>query len=67
MMGYQTAVVTAPAVEPVSLVETKLALRVDAADEDTLISGLIIQARRDAERMAARSFVNRTMALLLPG
>ncbi len=67
MMEYQIAVVTAPAIEPVSLEETRLALRVDASDEDSLLSGLIAQARRDAERMAARAFINRTLAMLLSG
>ena len=50
----------APAVEPVSLAEAKLHLRVDADDENGLIDGLITMARRQAELISRRAFVTRT-------
>lgn len=52
---------TAPTVEPVSLAEAKLHLRVDADDENALIDGLVVVARRHAEMISRRSFCTRTL------
>jgi len=54
--------VTAPTVEPVSLQEAKLHLRVDAdvTDEDALIAPLIEPARDYAETFTHRAFLTQT-------
>jgi uncharacterized phiE125 gp8 family phage protein len=54
-MGLSLA--TAPATEPVTLSEAKLHLRVDVSDDDTLITALIIAARRMAEQHTGRALV----------
>ena len=48
--------ITAPAVEPVTLLEAKLHLRVDHADDDTLIAVLIKTARQQAEHRTGRRY-----------
>jgi uncharacterized phiE125 gp8 family phage protein len=50
-------VYTAPAVEPLSLTEAKLYLKVDHTDEDTLITALVKAAREVAEHYTRRSFI----------
>ncbi len=52
--------ISAPAVEPLSLAETKTYLRVDAVDEDAYISGLIVTARMWVEKRIARAFITQT-------
>ena len=49
--------VIAPAVEPVTLAETKLFLRVDNEEEDTLIAMMIASSRRKAEQYIRRSLI----------
>jgi uncharacterized phiE125 gp8 family phage protein len=55
--------VAAPASEPVSLTEAKLYLRVDHANDDTLISDLIIAARMTAEGWLKRSLITQSWKL----
>lgn len=49
---------TGPAVEPVTLAEAKAHLRVDTADDDTYITGLIRAAREWCEQYLDRTLVN---------
>lgn len=62
---YQTRVITAPAVEPVSLTEAKIHLRVDHNADDDYIATLITAAREHAEKISWRAFINRTLELSL--
>lgn len=52
--------IIAPAVEPVTLAQARLHLRVDNTDDDTLIAALIAAARADAEHRTERAFVTQT-------
>ena len=56
---------TAPTVEPVSLADMRTHLRVDSADEESLISATIMAARRYAEIQTWRAFVQQTWELSL--
>lgn len=62
---YRTTVTVAPTVEPVTLAEAKLHLRVDGNAEDDYITSLIIAAREWAEGFTRRAFINRTIRLSL--
>jgi len=55
--------VAGPAIEPLTLAETKLYLRVDSGAEDSLISGLITSAREMAENYTKRSFITQSWCL----
>lgn len=59
--------ITAPALEPLSLVETKLFLRVDTTAEDTLITSLIKVAREAAEIFTGRSLNTQSHRFILEG
>ncbi len=50
----------APAVEPVTLAEAKLWLRIDHSTEDALILELVASARREVERFCGRQLINST-------
>lgn len=66
MTRYPTRLLTrivAPSVEPVTLAEAKLFLRVDAATEDALITDLIAAARVVAEEYLALSLLPQTWKL----
>jgi len=56
---------TAPSVEPVTLDQAKLHLRVDSSDDNTLITALITTARQLAERETKRAFITQTWELHL--
>lgn len=51
---------TPPLVEPVSLVDAKLHLKVDTDADDTLISNLIVTARQHIETMTQSVLINQT-------
>ena len=51
---------TAPSEEPVTLQEAKSHLRVDAADDDALITSLITAARETVEHITRRALVTQT-------
>lgn len=58
-MQYRSLVrQTQPAVEPVTLAEAKAHLRVDTADDDTYITGLIRAAREWVEQYLDRTLVH---------
>lgn len=49
-----------PDAEPVTLADAKLSAKVDGSDQDALISGLIVAARRQAEHETGRLFGEQT-------
>jgi uncharacterized phiE125 gp8 family phage protein len=52
-----------PASEPLTLAETKLFLRLDAADVDALVTRLIAAARQAAEEYLRRSLITQSWSL----
>jgi uncharacterized phiE125 gp8 family phage protein len=62
---YQVKVITPPASEPVSLPECKVDLRVDHDADDALIASFITAAREEAEQLARRALISRTLELSL--
>ena len=58
-------IITAPTVEPVTLTEAKLHLRVTSTADDTLITGLIKTARQQAENFTGRSLASATFELVM--
>ena len=59
--------ISAPASEPLALLEAKNWLRVDAADEDQLIQSLIVSARLAVEAATNRLLITQQWRLLLDG
>jgi hypothetical protein len=57
--------VTAPAVEPVTLTEAKAQLRLDTTLDDTFVEVLIAAAREYAEQYCGRGFITQTWELTL--
>ncbi len=62
-MHKSVEITVAPASEPVSLTEAKSWLRVDTADEDTLIARIISAARIWCEKITGLATVNQTVAV----
>lgn len=58
-------VITPPAVEPISLAEAKVHLRVDSSDENDLITALIVAARQAAEHQLDRALITQTLERVL--
>lgn len=56
---------TGPALEPISLDEAKAWLRIDASDEDQLLSALIVSARMTLEAYTRRFFVTQSWRMTL--
>jgi len=54
------SLVTAPAVEPVSLADAKGQLRLSLADDDALITALIVAAREYVETFTHRALITQT-------
>jgi uncharacterized phiE125 gp8 family phage protein len=61
------SLVTAPTVEPITLLEAKRHLIVDDADDDDLITALISAAREFCETFTHRAFLTQTWDLQLEG
>ena len=55
--------ITAPALEPVTLAEVKAWLKQDSADDDALISALIVAARASVERATRLQLIAQTWRL----
>jgi uncharacterized phiE125 gp8 family phage protein len=62
---YST-LITAPAVEPLTLAEAKLYLRVDATTENSLITGMIVSARQMVETYTRRALATQTWDFRYP-
>jgi len=60
MQPYGLSLLTAPATEPLTTAEAKAHLRVQHADEDTLIDGLVKAARQLVEDRTGRQLVTAT-------
>lgn len=58
-------VTTQPAIEPVTLAETKVFARITTTAEDDLIEGFISAARYAAEEYLGRAFISQTIATVL--
>jgi uncharacterized phiE125 gp8 family phage protein len=61
----QRHILSAPQVEPVSLAETKLWLRVDHSEDDSLILNLIRTARERVEARTGRAIISQTWRVSL--
>jgi uncharacterized phiE125 gp8 family phage protein len=60
-MDFATITTTEPAVEPVSLAQMKLHLRVDITEDDDLITALITAARRYCESFTGQRIIEQSL------
>jgi uncharacterized phiE125 gp8 family phage protein len=58
-------VITPPTVEPVTLAEAKLHLRVDTSDEDLAITSMLKAARQDCQHVLQRTIAPTVLGLFL--
>ena len=63
--NWALTLVTAPAVEPVTLAEAVGHMRVDITDDDTYITALIVAARMIAEERTGRAIITQTWDYVL--
>jgi uncharacterized phiE125 gp8 family phage protein len=61
----KTRLVAGPAVEPITLADAKVHLRLDITDDDAYVSSLIAMARRTIERGLGLSLISQTWDLVL--
>lgn len=66
MQRYGLSVITPPSIEPLTLGETKLYLRVEHTADDTLIQALIRAAREWAQAETQRTIITTQLRLDLP-
>ncbi len=64
-MAYSLVVATPPTVEPITLDEAKLHLRVTDTNDDAYIEGLIVTARQYLEKIENRAFLTQTLRMTL--
>lgn len=62
-----TTLLIPPALEPLSLIDAKIFLRVDHDDDDDVISALISAARAHVEAQTRRALITQTWRLALDG
>lgn len=62
-----TLCVSPPTVEPVTLAEVKLHLKIDHDAEDLLLAGMISTARIVCEKRLRRTLITTTWRMMLPG
>lgn len=65
MLDYAARLLTAPALEPVTLTEAKKHANVIATDDDALLTSLIAAARELVEQDTSRALINQTWAVEL--
>ena len=64
-MYYSIATTVQPVIEPITLDQAKLHLRVDHAVDDALITSLIAMSRGWCEQYTERAFINQTKSMTL--
>lgn len=54
------ALVTAPAIEPITVAQAKLFARIDITEDDQVVNDLVVAARHHAEEWSGRSLLTQT-------